>query len=126
MQNRNYIKVFRDKERLKQMLELANKGWSYVALGKHFGCDHTSILYQCRKNGVLKNLYRKNRKLFFIKRNQFSIINNRKIYKINRKIYNISNISPIDLLSYNNHLEKEKMRKMSKIDKILLDKGVFS
>lgn len=45
-------RIFNDKEALQEMLTLRNKGWSYTALSVRFNCDHSSILYQCRKHGV--------------------------------------------------------------------------
>ena len=44
-----------DEEKLQEMLELRKSGWSYHALAKKYGCDHSSIIYQCQKNGVFNN-----------------------------------------------------------------------
>ncbi len=34
------------------MLTLANKGMVYSELARMFGVDHSSIMYQCKKNGI--------------------------------------------------------------------------
>lgn len=34
------------------MLELRKQGWSYSALGRRYGKDHTTILYHCEKANV--------------------------------------------------------------------------
>ena len=34
------------------MLQMAADGYSYAEIGRIFMCDHTSIMYQCRKHGV--------------------------------------------------------------------------
>src|SRR3990167_2647226 len=49
-------KLFLEEEgKLQEMLELRKGGWSYNALAKKYGCDHSSIIYQCQKNGVFNN-----------------------------------------------------------------------
>lgn len=45
-------RIFNDKEALQEMLTLRDKGWSLIALATRFDCDHTSIIFQCRKHGV--------------------------------------------------------------------------
>ena len=42
--------VFDDPKVLNEMLELRKSGWTLTALGRKFGVDHTSIMYQIRKN----------------------------------------------------------------------------
>ena len=42
-------RIFDDEKLLKEMLELRSAGWSYLKLAKKYNCDHTSILYQCKK-----------------------------------------------------------------------------
>src|SRR3990167_3640159 len=44
-----------DEEKLQEMLKLRKSGWSYHTLAKKYGCDHSSIIYQCQKNGVFNN-----------------------------------------------------------------------
>src|SRR3990167_10071097 len=48
-------KLFLDEEKLQEMFKLRKGGWSYNALAKKYRCDHTSIIYQCQKNGVFNN-----------------------------------------------------------------------
>ena len=48
-----YQRVFKDKNKLKEMLELRQKGKSLPWLAKHYSCDHSSILWQCHKYGVV-------------------------------------------------------------------------
>src|SRR3990167_6884614 len=50
-------KLFLDEEKLQEMLELRKGGWSYNALAKKYGCDHTSIIYQCQKHKI-KNQFK--------------------------------------------------------------------
>jgi hypothetical protein len=48
-----YIKVFRDKEKLTEMLRLRSQGVLTTILARHYGVDHSSILYQCRKYNII-------------------------------------------------------------------------
>ena len=49
-------KVFlNDEKKLQEMFKLREKGWSYNALAKKYGCNHTSILYRCQKNSIFNN-----------------------------------------------------------------------
>ncbi|MCI0562801.1 MAG: hypothetical protein MN733_30330 [Nitrososphaera sp.] len=48
---------FRDPTILQQMLQdYINSGLSLVALGRKYGCDHTSILYLVKKYGVKRGV----------------------------------------------------------------------
>ena len=44
-----------DEKKLQEMFKLRERGWSYNALAKKYGCDHTSIIYQCQKNSIFNN-----------------------------------------------------------------------
>ena len=37
---------------LEEMFELRRAGWSYSALGRKYGKDHTTILFHCEKHNV--------------------------------------------------------------------------
>ena len=50
---REYQRVFQDKNKLKEMLGLRQKGKSLPWLAKHYSCDHSSIFWQCHKYGVV-------------------------------------------------------------------------
>tara|TARA_Y100000310_G_C20461336_1_gene705526 strand:- start:237 stop:689 length:453 start_codon:yes stop_codon:yes gene_type:complete len=63
--NRTYQKIFRNKELLQEMLTLREKGWSYKALAIYFNCDHSSIVYQCRKHEVTPQSVRVHKLAFF-------------------------------------------------------------
>lgn len=52
--NRTYKRVFDDKKKLQEMLTLCDAGWSDKALAIRFNCDHSSVIYQRRKHGVVK------------------------------------------------------------------------
>lgn len=54
--------IFRDKEKLLEMLSLRSAGWTFVALSEYYNCDRTSLRYQCRKYKVfpIKTVYIKN------------------------------------------------------------------
>lgn len=45
-------RIFDDPERLHEMLALYQAGKGLKELGRLFGCDHGSILYQVKKHGV--------------------------------------------------------------------------
>jgi hypothetical protein len=48
---------FRDPAILQQMLQdYATSGLSSVALGRKYGCDHTSILYMAKKHNVRRGV----------------------------------------------------------------------
>lgn len=49
-QREHYTKVFRDNEKLKEMLSLRLSGWSYPRLAARYSVDHTSVIYQCQKH----------------------------------------------------------------------------
>lgn len=51
-----YTKVFRDYNLLTEMLSLRAVGSSYMALGEKYGVDHSSIVYQCQKHGVIASM----------------------------------------------------------------------
>jgi len=38
-----------------EMLDLRSQGWSYSALGRKYGKDHTTIMHSCKKFGVVPN-----------------------------------------------------------------------
>ena len=42
-------KIFRDQQKLQEMLSLRQQGWSLQKLAVRYGIDHTSILYWCKK-----------------------------------------------------------------------------
>lgn len=49
----SYNKVFTDKQKLKEMLELRKQGFSVLFLGKMYNVDHSSITYHCLKNRII-------------------------------------------------------------------------
>lgn len=50
--NRHYIRVFDDAEKLKEMLARYLIGDTPTVLGRVYGVDHTSIIFQVKKAGV--------------------------------------------------------------------------
>lgn len=44
--------IFKDPNKLQEMFTLRKAGWSSTLLSKKYGCDHTTILYECRKYGI--------------------------------------------------------------------------
>src|SRR3990167_7592683 len=48
-------KLFLEEGKLQEMFKLRERGWSYNALAKKYGCDHTSIIHQCQKNSIFNN-----------------------------------------------------------------------
>lgn len=44
--------IFKDNKKLVQMLNLRRCGYSTTFLAAIYGCDHTSILFQCNKFNV--------------------------------------------------------------------------
>lgn len=42
-------KIFRDQQKLQEMLSLRQQGWSLLKLAVRYGINHTSILYWCKK-----------------------------------------------------------------------------
>ena len=52
--NRTYKKVFsHNPELLEELFKLRYEGWSYPRLARRFKIDHSSIIYQCQKAGIL-------------------------------------------------------------------------
>jgi transposase len=47
-----YQKVFQNKEKREEMLELARKGLSWSEIARMYGVNHTSIMYHCAKAGI--------------------------------------------------------------------------
>lgn len=41
--------IFRDNNKLLEMLVLRRQGWTFYALAELYHCDRTSLRYQCRK-----------------------------------------------------------------------------
>lgn len=41
--------VFKDRNKLLEMLSLRRQGWTFVSLSELYNCDRTSLRYQCRK-----------------------------------------------------------------------------
>ena len=46
--------VFKDREKLRTMLSLRQRGWTYKSLALIFGVDHSSIYKACKIRGVTK------------------------------------------------------------------------
>ncbi len=44
---------FNQPKKLREMLSLREQGWSLLKLGRKYGVNHTTILYQIRKNAGL-------------------------------------------------------------------------
>lgn len=50
-----YARVFKDPEKLSELVTLLSvENPNYVNIGLHFGCDHTSVIYQAKKLGLWK------------------------------------------------------------------------
>ncbi len=49
---KHYKKVFNDKNKFWEMLELRSQGYSLPVLAGRYGVDHTTILWHCKKHGV--------------------------------------------------------------------------
>lgn len=45
-------RIFKDEEKLRQMLNLRRVGWSFHALAEKYNCHVDSIKYQCGKHEV--------------------------------------------------------------------------
>ena len=43
----------KDPKLLERMLNLRKQGWSLIVLSEEFNVDHSSIIYQCKKAGVV-------------------------------------------------------------------------
>lgn len=50
---RTYTKVFKNLKKKAEMLSQRKAGRSYVDLARHYGVDHTTIIYHCEKAGLL-------------------------------------------------------------------------
>lgn len=46
-------KIFNDLDTRAQMLDLRRSGYSYKAIAIKYGVDHTTIIYHCRRAGLL-------------------------------------------------------------------------
>ena len=60
-------RVFDDFQKLTEMLNLRRQGLSYLKLAQLFQCDHTTIVYHCKKNGLTlgkRHLFLANRGVF--------------------------------------------------------------
>lgn len=53
------VKIFADRQKLFQMVNLRRIGWAETSLGMLFGCDRSSIKEQCQKYKInpLRNIY---------------------------------------------------------------------
>ena len=49
-----YKKIFKDKKKLAKMLAYYKEGYGMSELGRKYGVDHTSILYQIQKHNVVR------------------------------------------------------------------------
>ncbi len=47
-----FNKVFKDPEKLETLIGFLKEGYSYASIGRHFGVDHTSIIWQAKKLGL--------------------------------------------------------------------------
>lgn len=54
MGNRTFKKVFRDLDKLEEMLRLRSEGWSLPMLGERYGVNHTSIWWHVKKYNIRK------------------------------------------------------------------------
>lgn len=79
----SYNKVFTDKQKLKEMLELRKQGYSVLVLGKMYEVDHSSITYHCLKNKIIVDKELKKQRL----KKQFKRV----------KIKEVKNLNYIDL-----------------------------
>ena len=59
---KTYNFISKNPELLFEMLMLRKAGWTFVALSDLYGCDRTSLRYQCRKYQIfpIKTVYKKN------------------------------------------------------------------
>lgn len=53
---RTYVRVFDDIDKLREMLELRKKGYSFLKLANIYNVDHSSIIYQVQKHRVIQPL----------------------------------------------------------------------
>lgn len=124
MARENYKKIFKDKEKLIEMLTLYQQGHSLVELSEQYGCDHTSILYHLKKYKIHQSVKKRNnirglvikkkaKKRRYIQRQKDGI------YKYPIPIVNIGKLTYQDYLDeverkkegnfFNNLLVKQKM-----------------
>jgi hypothetical protein len=43
------VRIFKDPEKVEEMVRLRDAGWSWPRLATKYNCDHTSLIYQFRK-----------------------------------------------------------------------------
>lgn len=112
MQGTKYRRVFNDKEKLNEMLGLARQGHSYSSLGRLYGVDHTSIMFQCSKHGVTNGV------MYLQKKGRYYPP------KAKKRGYNTNNPAEeqinYGLPSYHAYLRADRLRKLGKVDKLLL------
>src|SRR3990167_3187257 len=46
-------RIFRDKEKYAELVKLLKDGHSFSSIARHFGVDHTSVIWHARKLGYL-------------------------------------------------------------------------
>ena len=46
-------RIFRDKEEYAELIKLLKDGYSFSSIARHFGADHTSVIWHARKLGYL-------------------------------------------------------------------------
>lgn len=46
------VRLFRDPEMLKEMLDLRRKGHTFSYIARQFGADHTTIMFHCQAAGL--------------------------------------------------------------------------
>lgn len=51
---RHFVMIFKDREKLKDMLEMRKQGWTYESLAIIFGVDHSSIYKACKIRGIVR------------------------------------------------------------------------
>lgn len=51
---RTFRMIFKDVDKLKDMLEMRKQGWTYESLAIVFGVDHSSIYKACKIRGIVR------------------------------------------------------------------------
>lgn len=46
------IRVFKDRAKYEELVQLLNSPAPYLAIASHFHCDHSSVIYHARKLGI--------------------------------------------------------------------------
>lgn len=64
MNTRGRFFTLQNKECLEEMLNMRRKGMSFVAIGRYYGKDHTTIMHHCKKYNVTPMSFRGSKVVF--------------------------------------------------------------